>query len=56
MSSWEAVLLGSISFGSCFACYCLGQENILRRMRDLREKDRRWREWDDRQNLEDFDE
>lgn len=55
MSGWEGIFLAVITLSSCFASYCLGQENIIRRMRDMREKDRRWREWDDRENLEDFD-
>jgi hypothetical protein len=47
MSAWEAVLLGSIAFGSCFACYCLGQRNMYDRIQRMREKRQRWAEWED---------
>ena len=55
MSGWEGIALAILTLCSCYASYCLGQENIIRQMRDLEEKDRRWREWNDRNNYEDFD-
>ena len=50
MSGWEAVLLSFIAFGSMWACYCMGQRDMFRRMRDLQEKRSRWAEWE---NFED---
>ena len=47
MSAWEAVLLSFVAFGSMWACYCMGQRDMFRRMRDLQEKRSRWAEWED---------
>jgi heme exporter protein D len=54
MSGWMAISLGLLSLMSCYASYCLGQENILRRIKRMREREDRWREWD-AENWEDFD-
>ena len=47
MSAYEGILLAVITLGSCLASYNLGQRNIMRRMRDIQEKRRRWQEWED---------
>lgn len=47
MSAYEGILLALITLGSCLASYNLGQRNIMRRMRDIQEKRRRWAEWED---------
>ena len=54
MSGWAAISLAVLTLGSCWASYCLGQRDILNRLRKLREKEDRWREWD-ANNLEDFE-
>jgi hypothetical protein len=51
MSATLALSLAALTLGSCFACYRLGQQNILFRMRQhderRRERENRWREFDD---------
>lgn len=54
MSGWMAISLAVLSLFSCYASYCLGQRNIIIRLRKLREKEDRWAEWDT-ENWEDFD-
>jgi hypothetical protein len=54
MSATAGLLLALVTLGSCYVSYCLGQRDILNRLRKLREKEDRWAEWD-AQNLEDFD-
>jgi heme exporter protein D len=49
-----AISLAVLSLLSCYASYCLGQENIIRRIKRMREREDRWQEWDI-DNLEDFD-
>jgi hypothetical protein len=48
------ISLAVLTLMSCFASYCLGQRDILNRLRKLREKEDLWAEWDIN-NLEDFD-
>ena len=55
MSALEGVLLAVVTLGSCYASYCLGQREILARLRKMREREERWQEWDAK-NWEDFDE
>lgn len=47
MSASFAIALAILTLGSCLASYNLGQRNIMRRMRDIQEKRRRWAEWED---------
>ena len=51
MSGWEGFILAVVTIGSVCAAYGAGQQNIVIRMRDLderrRERERRWREFDD---------
>jgi hypothetical protein len=54
MSATAGLLLALVTLGSCYSSYCLGQRDILNRLRKLREKEDRWQEWDV-DNLEDFD-
>jgi len=54
MSATAGLLLALVTLGSCYASYCLGQRDILNRLRKLQEKEDRWAEWDV-DNLEDFD-
>jgi hypothetical protein len=54
MSGWAAISLAVLTLGSCWASYCMGQRDILIRLRKMREKEDRWREWD-ANNLEDFE-
>ncbi|MFZ9960156.1 MAG: hypothetical protein ACO3GP_07175 [Candidatus Limnocylindrus sp.] len=55
MSATAGLLLALVTLGSCYASYCLGQRDILTRLRKMQEKSDRWAEWDV-DNLEDFDE
>ena len=51
MSAEFAIALAVLVFASNYACYRIGQWNILQRYEDYandrREKERRWREFED---------
>lgn len=51
MSASTALWITLLSLGSCYACYRLGQANILHQFRSRdelrRERERRWREFYD---------
>lgn len=47
MTTGFAICLAILSIGSCFACYRLGQADILHKFRRYNERRRRWEEFDD---------
>ena len=47
MSAETAFVIAVLTLGSCFASYHIGRESVLSKMRNLRERRRRWQEFDD---------
>lgn len=47
MSAEFAIALALLVFGSNYACYRLGQQNMEIRMKRRREREARWEEFDD---------
>lgn len=47
MSSFDACVVAFLVLGACYLSFRLGQDDVLRKMRDFKERNRRWREFDD---------